>query len=177
MCYIHFRNECVGMGTLVNGLFVLEIHESMRDGNANIATMSSRKHSCDIGMELKHLWPLKLGHIGERRINELAKRGFIDPIGSKPRSTCEYCLLENMAKQSFVGKSGRVDVCGPFSIMARGGYSYFITFTNEFLRYEYMYLMKYKSKALEKFKELWQKWRTRLEKILRYFDLIVVGNT
>ena len=34
-----------------------------------------------------------------------------------------------------------------------GGYSYFITFTDDFSRYGYVYLMKYKSKAFEKFRE------------------------
>ena len=33
------------------------------------------------------------------------------------------------------------------------GYSYFITFIDNFSRYEYVYLMKYKSEAFEKFKE------------------------
>jgi hypothetical protein len=36
---------------------------------------------------------------------------------------------------------------------ARGGFQYFITFTNDFSRYGYVYLMKHKSESLEKFKE------------------------
>ena len=91
-----------------------------------------------------------------------------------------------MALLPFVGLSGRANellglihtnVCKPFSIIARGGYSYFIIFTNDFSRYGYVYLMKYKSKALEKFKELRQKWRTRLEIVLRHLNQIGVGNT
>ena len=39
------------------------------------------------------------------------------------------------------------------STHAIGDYSYFITFTNDFSRYGYMYLMKYKSEAFKKFKE------------------------
>ena len=45
------------------------------------------------------------------------------------------------------------DVCGPLSIHARGGYSYFVTFTDDLSRYGYVYLMKHKSKTIEKFKE------------------------
>ncbi|KAK8584057.1 hypothetical protein V6N12_068307 [Hibiscus sabdariffa] len=37
--------------------------------------------------------------------------------------------------------------------VARGGYQYFITFTDDFSRYGYIYLMRHKSEALEKFKE------------------------
>ena len=43
------------------------------------------------------------------------------------------------------------DVCGPLSIQARGGY--FITFTDDYSRFSYVYLMKRKFEAFEKFKE------------------------
>ncbi|KAK8977456.1 hypothetical protein V6N11_008371 [Hibiscus sabdariffa] len=36
---------------------------------------------------------------------------------------------------------------------ARGGFHYFITFTDDFSRYGYIYLMRHKSEALEKFKD------------------------
>ena len=44
------------------------------------------------------------------------------------------------------------NVCGPISSIARGGYQYFITFTDDFCRYGYIYLMKHKSESFEKFK-------------------------
>ncbi|KAL0405429.1 UNVERIFIED_CONTAM: Retrovirus-related Pol polyprotein from transposon TNT 1-94 [Sesamum latifolium] len=45
------------------------------------------------------------------------------------------------------------NVCGPLSIPARGGFSYFITFTDDHSRYGYVYLMRYKFEAFERFKE------------------------
>ena len=45
------------------------------------------------------------------------------------------------------------DVCGPMSVEARGGYRYFLTFTDDLTRYGYIYLMKHKSETFEKFKE------------------------
>ena len=45
------------------------------------------------------------------------------------------------------------DVCGPMSIPVRGGYLYFVTFTDDLSIYGYIYLMKHKSKTFEKFKE------------------------
>ena len=39
------------------------------------------------------------------------------------------------------------------SISARGGYEYFITFIDDYSRYGYIYLMRQKSEAFEKFKE------------------------
>jgi hypothetical protein len=45
------------------------------------------------------------------------------------------------------------DVCGPMSVPARGVYRYFVTFTDDLSRYEYIYLMEYKCETFEKFKE------------------------
>ena len=45
------------------------------------------------------------------------------------------------------------DVCGLMSVGARGGYHYFLTFTDNLSRYGYIYLMKHKSEIFEKFKE------------------------
>ena len=45
------------------------------------------------------------------------------------------------------------DVCSPMSVEARGGYRYFLTFTDDLSRYGYIYLMKHKSETFEKFKE------------------------
>ena len=39
------------------------------------------------------------------------------------------------------------------STQAKGGYEYFITFTDDYSRYGYVYLMKRKSETFEKFKE------------------------
>ena len=75
---------------------------------------------------------------------------------------CQNCILGKMTKKSFIYKGVRVegcldlihsDVCGPFSVYARGGYGYFITFTNDYSRYGYEYLMNKKSKVYDKFKE------------------------
>ncbi|KAL0439435.1 UNVERIFIED_CONTAM: Retrovirus-related Pol polyprotein from transposon RE2 [Sesamum latifolium] len=63
-----------------------------------------------------------------------------------------------MTKEPFVGQSAianglldlvHTDVCRPLSIPARGGFSYFITFIDDHSRYGYVYLMRYKSEALE----------------------------
>ncbi|KAL0445824.1 UNVERIFIED_CONTAM: Retrovirus-related Pol polyprotein from transposon RE2 [Sesamum latifolium] len=59
-----------------------------------------------------------------------------------------------MTKKPFVGQSAiakglldlvHTDVCGPLSIPARGGFSYFITFTDDHSQYGYVYLMRSKS--------------------------------
>ena len=70
--------------------------------------------------------------------------------------------MGKLPKSSFLGIGERAkgilelihsDVCGPMPIHARGGSFYFITMTNNFTRFGWVYLMRYKSKAFEKFKE------------------------
>ncbi|KAL0400329.1 UNVERIFIED_CONTAM: Retrovirus-related Pol polyprotein from transposon TNT 1-94 [Sesamum radiatum] len=67
-----------------------------------------------------------------------------------------------MTKKPFDGQSaianGLLDLvhtnnCGSLSIPARGGFSYFITFTDDHSRYGYVYLMRYKSEAFRRFEE------------------------
>ena len=60
------------------------------------------------------------------------------------------------------------DVCGPMSTKANGGYEYFITFTDDYSRYGYVYLMKRKFESFEKFKEF----RADVENQLRKLKVI-----
>ena len=46
-----------------------------------------------------------------------------------------------------------MDIWGPMSVDARGGYHYFLTFTDDLSRYGYIYLMKHKFETVERFKE------------------------
>ena len=45
------------------------------------------------------------------------------------------------------------DVCGLMPVQAKSGNFYFITFTDDFSRFGWVYLMRYKSEAFEKFRE------------------------
>jgi hypothetical protein len=74
-----------------------------------------------------------------------------------------------MTKTPFIEKSEmskellslmHTDVCGTMMFHAIHGYTYFITFTNHYSRYGYVYLMKYKSESFERFKEF----RSEVEK-------------
>ena len=69
------------------------------------------------------------------------------------------------------------DVCGPMITQARGGYSYFITFTDDFSRYGFVYLMKHKSEAFDKFLEYQSMVEKQTENILKSFDQIEEVNT
>ena len=81
-----------------------------------------------------------------------------------------------MTKLPFVGHGERAtdllvlahtDVCGPFDVQARGNFIYFITFTDDLSRYGYVYLMRHKSEAFEKFKEFRHEVEKQIEKFIK----------
>ncbi|KAM1543967.1 hypothetical protein PS2_013233 [Malus domestica] len=108
------------------------------------------------------MWHLKLGHVNLDKIRKMSKDGYFRPLGNDQMGTCECCLKGKMTKSPFTGKGERAteilglihtDVCGPMSTTSRGGFSYYITFTDDHSRFGYVYLMKYKSESFERFKE------------------------
>ena len=95
-------------------------------------------------------------------IQKLLNDGYLDPLDNVSYATCEPCLRGKLTNSPFSGTGERAtellelihsDVCRLMSTHAIGGYSYFITFTDDFSRYGYVYLMKYKFETFEKFRE------------------------
>ncbi|TYJ98400.1 gag/pol protein [Cucumis melo var. makuwa] len=67
-----------------------------------------------------------------------------------------------MTKRSFTGKGLKAktplelvhsDLCGPMNVKARGGYEYFISFIDDYSRYDHVYLIQNKSDSFETLKE------------------------
>ncbi|KAL0439508.1 UNVERIFIED_CONTAM: hypothetical protein Slati_2433800 [Sesamum latifolium] len=92
------------------------------------------KHKVD-DHENAQIWHTRLGHISKDRIRKLvdSKSLEIDDLDHLP--ICESYVY------------------GPLNTPARGGFSYFITFIDDHSRYDYVYLMRYKSEAFGRFKE------------------------
>jgi GAG-pre-integrase domain len=108
------------------------------------------------------MWHCRLDHINEKHIKKLHEIGLLSNFNIKTINTCESCLREKMTKASFSKKGERTsdlfalihtDICGPMSTCIRNGDRYFITFTNDYNRYGYVYLMRHKSESFRKFKE------------------------
>nr|GEX44666.1 hypothetical protein [Tanacetum cinerariifolium] len=59
------------------------------------------------------------------------------------------------------------DVCGPFRIVSGQGANYFITFTDYFSRYSYVYLLKHKHEVFETFKVFQKEVENQLGKTIK----------
>ncbi|GJU63722.1 retrotransposon protein, putative, ty1-copia subclass [Tanacetum coccineum] len=102
-----------------------------------------------------------LGHINKKRIEKLKHDGLLDSTNIKSFEKCVACMFVKMARKPYSHHVKRAkdllgliqtDVCGPFKIMSRQGAYYFITFTDDFSRYGYVYLLKHKHEVFETFK-------------------------
>jgi hypothetical protein len=152
-------------GTIIDGLYIVtldayELKNSVLESNSHVLP-KKRKFST---FNEAYLWHLRLGHINPNRIQRLIKDGLLEPLDLESLLVCESCLEGKMTKRPFTTKGYRAnnvlelihtDVCGPMNVQARGGYKYFITFTDDYSRYDYVYLMRRKFEAFEKFKEFW----------------------
>ena len=123
-----------------------------------------------------YLWHGCLGYINKKRISKVYQHGLLHSFDFKSYEVSESCLLGKITKPPFTLHRERVDdllgivhsdVCGPISSTARGGYQYFITFTDDYSRYGYLYLMKHKDEYFEKFKTFKNKVQNQLGKSIK----------
>ncbi|GJS93931.1 retrotransposon protein, putative, ty1-copia subclass [Tanacetum coccineum] len=86
------------------------------------------------------------------------------------------CLSGKMARKPYSHQVERAkdllglihtDVCGPFRIVSRQGASYFVTFTDDFSRYGYVYLLKHKHEVFETFKVFQKEVENQLGKTIK----------
>ena len=100
-----------------------------------------------------YLWQCRVGHIGVKHMKKLHADGLSESLDYESFDACEPCLMGKMTKTPFSGTMVQAtdllqiihtDVGSPMRIDARGGYRYFLTFTDDLSRYGYIYLMKHK---------------------------------
>ena len=113
-------------------------------------------------MNEAYLWHCRLGHIGDERLHKFHKDAYLGAFDYESFATCESSIMGKLSKSLFSGIGERdkgilelihSDVCGPMPIQDRSSSFYFITCTDDFSRFGWVYLMRYKSKAFEKFRE------------------------
>ncbi|KAJ9547978.1 hypothetical protein OSB04_020521 [Centaurea solstitialis] len=170
MIYV-FKNDIFYFkATPVNGLYTV----NLQDNGSEIYHISKRSKDIE---DQTYLWHCRLGHINKKRVELLRKGGFLGTFDYKPFDNCESCLSGKMTKQPFNKENERAtdlleiihtDVCGPFSHVARGGYRYFITFTDDFSRYGYVYLMRHKSESFQRFREFQNEVQNQLGRKIKF---------
>lgn len=161
-CIIMYENKEVGLAVRREQLYQI----SMCDATYNVDSSSN----ANVGTKRKHkdnetsskLWHYRLGHISRGRIERLIKENILHPLDFSDANAeqCIDCIKGKYSKKIKKGanrSSGvleiiHTDICGPFNVKSVDGFDSFITFTDDYSRYGYIYPIKERSEALDKFK-------------------------
>nr|GEX33752.1 hypothetical protein [Tanacetum cinerariifolium] len=106
-----------------NGIYEIDMHDLVPNVNSiyNVSTKGA-KHNLDS----TYLWHCRLTHISKKR--KMTKKLF----PHHPKRVTDLLGIIH------------TDVCGPLRYVLRQGASYFITFTDDYSHYGYVYLLKHK---------------------------------
>ena len=148
------NSKLLATGVMRGKLYVLKM--LIPDEQVNVAERSSSLQLCHY----------RLGHLGMGNVNKMMNEQMVDGMNSvndEKSSVCEACI---MGKQHCCphprGHAERStqpfevvhsDVCGPMSVSSFGGSCFYVTFIDDYTRYNCVYFMKNKSEVLEKLKE------------------------
>nr|GFB02229.1 retrotransposon protein, putative, Ty1-copia subclass [Tanacetum cinerariifolium] len=99
--------------------------------------------------------------VDKKHIEKLQHDGLLKSTDNEPFDQCVSCISGKMTRKPFSHKSEKLkdvlglihtDVCGPLRYVSKKGASYFITFTDDYSRYSYVYLLNHKHEVFETFK-------------------------
>ncbi|GJT60268.1 retrotransposon protein, putative, ty1-copia subclass [Tanacetum coccineum] len=161
-----------------NGIYEIDMHDLVPNVNSiyNVSTKRP-KHNLDS----TYLWHYRLADISKKRIEKLKQERLLKSTDDESFDQCVSYLSDKMTRKSFPHRPERAtdllgiihtDVCDPLRHVSRQDASYFITFTDDYIRYGYVYLLKHKHKVFETSRCLRMKWKINSGRQLRLFDQI-----
>ncbi|GJX19222.1 retrovirus-related pol polyprotein from transposon TNT 1-94 [Tanacetum coccineum] len=128
-------------------------------GTAGVATSKA-------SLDDSKLWHYRLGHMGEKGMKNLAKKGLIKV--SCNLEFCEHCVFGKQKRVSFSPGIHRTrdaldyihsDLWGPSPVTSRGGKRYMLTIIDDFSRKVWVFFLKHKDEVFPTFKE----WKVLIE--------------
>ena len=151
-----FKNsKLIGSGILCDGLYKFKLD------NVFAETLMTLHHNGGINRSLidensAYLWHKRLGHISKERMQRLIKNEILSNLDFTDLEVCIDCIKGKQTKHTKKGATRstqlleiiHTDICGPFDAPSIGGEKYFITFTNDFSSYGYIYLLHDKSQSV-----------------------------
>nr|GEW89404.1 hypothetical protein [Tanacetum cinerariifolium] len=121
------RNNVVYFSAIPrNGIYEIDLSNS-NTNDCSMYVVSNRRAKTNLDSTL--LWHCPLEYISKKHIEKLQHDGLLNSTDNQSFDKCVSCIT--------VSKQGAI---------------YFVTFTNEFSRYGYVYLLKYKHEVFETFK-------------------------
>nr|GEU35783.1 retrotransposon protein, putative, Ty1-copia subclass [Tanacetum cinerariifolium] len=156
-----------------NGIYKIDMSNLVSNVNSIYNVSNKRvKHNLDS----TYLWHCRLAHISKKRIENLQQDGLLKSTDKESFDQCESCLSGKMTRKSSPHHPKRAtdllglihtDVYGLLRHVSRQGASYFITFTDDYSRYGYIYLLKHNHEVFETFKVFKNEVENQLEKNIK----------
>jgi hypothetical protein len=159
-CTIKFDDVIISLAPRRDMLYMLSLNDFPVMNVCDVTNKRRRISAGDNETSLK-LWHCRLDHILRMRMEHPIKEEILAPLDFFDLGHCIECIKEKYGKHikkmgttrsSCVLKIIHTDICGPFNVKFIDGFNLFITFTDDFSRYGYIYLIRERSEALDKFK-------------------------
>ncbi|GJT04143.1 retrotransposon protein, putative, ty1-copia subclass [Tanacetum coccineum] len=168
------RNNVVYFCTVPrDGVYENDLSNSNTNDSSMYAVSNKR---AKLNLDSSLLWHCRLGHISKKHIEELQHDGLLTSTDIQSFEKCVSCMSGKMPRIPYSHQVERAkdllglihtDVCGPFRTVSRQGASYFVTFTDDFSRYGYVYLLKHKHEVFETFKVFQKEVENQLRKTIK----------
>ncbi|CAK9816532.1 Retrovirus-related Pol polyprotein from transposon TNT 1-94, partial [Anthophora quadrimaculata] len=145
------KEQIVATANIINNMYRLNMPEK---GYACMSDVEER----DI-----FLWHQRMGHLNFNSLKKMPENTNCVTFSRKLENvTCVTCKQGKQARLPFKSEGNKAkvtlqlvhsDICGPMETQTLGGAKYFITFLDDYSKKVYVYFLRNKSDALEKFKE------------------------
>ncbi|GJT14627.1 hypothetical protein Tco_0959059 [Tanacetum coccineum] len=168
------RNNLVYFSAIPrDGIYEINL-SSFNTNDSSMYAFSNKKVKLNLDSTL--LWHCRLRHISKKRIEKLQHDGLLNSNEIKSFEKCVSCMSAKMARKPYSYQVERAkdllgliytDVCGPFRTVSTQGASYFVSFTDDFSRYGYVYLLKHKHEVFKTFKVFQKEVENQLGKTIK----------
>jgi transposase InsO family protein len=156
ICHIHNQQKVlIGVAELENGVYKLNTVKSEKVLAATVVQATDAK-----------TWHRRLGHINSNDLERM-KGGAVEGVfynekADIQKSNCQVCCEGKQTRLPFPSANHRSkkllevvhsDLCGPMETKSIGQAKYFLLFVDDASRMSFVYFLKEKNQALQRFKE------------------------
>nr|GEW99914.1 hypothetical protein [Tanacetum cinerariifolium] len=165
-----FKNDVLYFNAISrDGIYEIDMRNLVPNVNSIYNVSNKRaKHNLDS----TNLWHCRLTHISKKHIEKLQHDGLLKSTDDESFDQCVSCLSGKITRKSFLHRTERATdllgiihtkVCGLLRHVSR----YFITFTDDYSRYGYVYLLKHKHEVFETFRVFKNEAKNQLGKTIK----------
>jgi len=143
-CLLKSNNKIFGLAPMHAKLYLLLLNDSFVMNLRDVTNKQKRSITNETSLKL---WHCHLGHISKGGMVHLIREEILHPLDFSDLENCINCIKRKYVKQIKKGaiwSLGQLelihtDICGTFSVESVDGFSHFITFTDDYSYYGYIF--------------------------------------